>query len=313
MKKIKLTSSLITLVLLTIFGWQLVYAQTHPEIQLDSVEINLLPEFNQPFVFVIYDITLDEALRLPQDLIFEIPADAEVIRVINYTADGRPLELNYQVSRVGNWKDLLITPNTRNIYIEYQDPNLVRQGDQRLFEFKWLSPYPVSSLSLTVRQPLGASPILSDPPLDEIEIQEEDIRYYSADFGAVPAGELFNLTFEYTKAPSDMPFQGLPVEPAAPIDTDAARGTASPVMVVLWLLVVIVALTIIVGLYYWWFKSNVSDERERLLQGVGILNPEKQFYFCHECGMRTKLGDRFCSNCGTELHKPTPFENPPEE
>ncbi len=133
------------------------------------------------------------------------------------------------------------------------------------------------------------------------------------DLGAIPAGELLNFSFEYTKAPGDMNFPGLPVEPAIPIDTAATSGTPSPLMVVLWLLVVIVAVTIIVGLYYWWFKANVSDESERRLQGVGIVNPEKQYYFCHECGMRTKLGDHFCSNCGTELHKPTPFENPPKE
>ena len=310
-KTIKPVSLLIALVLLTILSWQLGYAQTQLDIQLESVEIFLLPEYNQPFVFVIYEITLDESVQLPQDLIVEIPADAEVIRVVNYTRDGRPLELNFQVTQIGNWKDLLITPNTRSIHIEYQDPNLVRRGNQRLFEFQWLSLYPVSSLSITVRQPLGASDILSEPTLDEVEVQDEDIRYYSADLGAIPAGELFNISLEYTKAPGDMTFPALPVEPAIPIETDAASGTPSQVMVVLWLLVVIVAITMIVGLYYWWSKAQVRDESERLLQGVGILNPEKQIYFCHECGMRTKLGDRFCSNCGTELRKPTPFENPP--
>ena len=309
MKTIKPVSLLIILVLLTTLSWQMSSAQTQPDIQLDTVEIYILPEFNQPNVFMIYEITLDKSLQLPQDLIFEIPADAEVIRVINYTSDDRPLEINYQVSRIGNWKDLLITASTRRIHVEFQDPNLVRQGNQRQFEVQWVSLYPVSSLSITVRQPLGASAIISVPPLNEIEIQEEDIRYYSADLGAIPAGELVTFSLEYTKAPGDITFPALPVEPAVPIDTAIASGTPSQAMVVLWLLVVIVAIIVVIGLYYWWFKAQVSNESERLLQGVGILNPEKQFYFCHECGMRTKLGDRFCSNCGSELHKPTQFES----
>lgn len=312
-KKSKPLSLLLTFILLAGFSWQLSYAQTQPDIRLESVDIYLLPEYNQPYVFVIHEITLAESVRLPQNLIFEIPADAEVIRVINYTSDDRPIELNYQVSQIGNWKDLLLTPNSRSIHIEYQDPNLVRQGNKRLFEFRWLALYPVSSLSITVRQPLGASSILSEPPLDELEVQNENIRYYAAHLGPIPAGELLNLSLEYTKIIGDLTSPALPVEPAVPIEADVASGTPSPLMVVLWLMVVIVAATIIVWLYYWWFKANVNVQSERLLQGVGIMNPEKQFYFCHECGIRTKLGDRFCSNCGTELHKPTSFENLPRE
>lgn len=310
MKTIKTISLLISLILLTSLCWQVGYAQTQPNIQLDSVTLYLLPEFNQPFVLVIYEITLDESLLLPQDLIIEVPVDANVINVINYTLEDRPAELPYQESPIGNWKDLRISANTHRIRIEFQDPNLVRQGNQRMFEFRWLSPYPVESFSVSVRQPLGASAILSEPPLDELNNSDEDIRYYSADLGAIPAGELFTLSLQYTKATGDIALPALPVEPAAPIDETASSRTPSPTMVVLWLLVASVAVVIIVGLYYWWFQANVSDQSERTVQGVGIMNPEKQVYFCHECGMRTKLGDRFCSNCGTELRHPTPFDQP---
>lgn len=313
MKTIKPVSLLIALVLLTSICWQMGYAQTQPNIQLDSVMLYLLPEFNQPFVLVIHEITLDTSIPMPQELIFEVPPDAKIVNVINYTLGGRPAELSYQEAQIGNWKDLQITANTHRIRIEYQDPNLVRQGDQRTFEFQWLSLYPVTAFSVTVRQPLGVSPILSEPPLDELEDSDDDIQYYSADFGAIPAGELFNLTLEYTRATSDLGVPALSVQPAVPIDDSAPGRTPSPAMVVLWLLVASVAVTIIVGLYYWWFQVNVSDQSERFVQGVGIMNPEKQVYFCHECGMRAKLGDHFCSNCGSELRKPTPFDQPPND
>lgn len=313
MKTIKPLSLLIALTLLFSLCWQLGHAQTQPNIQLDEVMIYLLPEFNQPYVLVTVEISLDESLITPQELIIEIPADAEVINVINYTSEDRPAELIYQESRIGFWKNLQFIANTHRIRIEYQDPNLVRQGDQRIFEFQWLSLYPADSFSVTVRQPLGASRIHSEPLLDELEVSDEDIKYYSADFGAIPAGELFNLSLRYTRTTGDMIYPGLPVESAAPIGEATLGRTPSPVMVVLWLLVAIVAVTIIVGLYYWWFQANVTDKSERVVQGVGIMNPEKQVYFCHECGMRTKLEDRFCSNCGTELRKPTPFEQPPRK
>lgn len=233
MKAIKPVSLLIFLALLTSLSWQVGSAQTQPDIRLDSVMLYFLPEFKQPFVVVIHEITLHESIPMPQDLIFEIPADAKIINVINYTLDDRPAELAYQEARIGNWKDLQITATTRRIRIEYQDPNLVRQGAQRSFEFQWLSLYPVDFFSVTVRQPLGVSPIMSAPPLGSLENPDNDIQYYSGDFGPIPAGELFNLTLTYTRATGDLAYPALPVEPAVSLSESAAGRTPSPTMVVL--------------------------------------------------------------------------------
>jgi ribosomal protein L37E len=46
---------------------------------------------------------------------------------------------------------------------------------------------------------------------------------------------------------------------------------------------------------------NITRKTGRIVQGVGIMNPEKQAVFCHECGNRSKVGDHYCRNCGTEL------------
>ena len=78
--------------------------------------------------------------------------------------------------------------------------------------------------------------------------------------------------------------------------------------VAFWLLAVAFAMLIMVGLYYWWFRVNISHKGERVAQGIGITNPEKQAVFCHECGMRSKAGDSYCRNCGTELREPTDIE-----
>lgn len=299
---------LITTILLTSLNWRVGYAQTQPDVQIDLVNLYLLPEFNQPNVLVIFEIRLNDAVALPQQLIFEIPADAVVIRVINYTSDDRPVELRFQESRFGNWKDLIITPNTHRIRITYQDPNLVRQGNLRQFEFQWLSLYPVSVMTVRVRQPLGASTILSQPPLEIEEIQNDEVRYFSTDLGAIDAGDLFTFTFEYSKAPGDPNLLSLPVEPALPLDEITPSSTPSSMMVILWLIILGVAVTVIVGLYFWWFRININEQKKLLIQGVGIMNLEKQSFYCHECGLRTKVGDRFCSNCGTELRLIDPFE-----
>lgn len=311
MYTVKPTKPVISLIAFFILlGWmsQSGHAQTQPDINLDSVRIQLLPEYIQPTVLVIYEIFLAETISLPQDLTFEVPADVEVLRVINITTDDRPVELSYQKSPAGMWNNLQFTATTHHIRIEYQDPNLVRQGNQRLYEFRWLSLYPVRVFSVSVRQPLGASEIQSQPALSKLEDPLAEFTEYSAVFGAVPAGELFTLSFIYTKNPGDLASLSLPVEPASPINGNALGRTPSPASVILWLLIASVAVIIVVGLYYWRFLVNLSDERERVVQGVGIMNPEKQVFFCHECGMRSRVGDRYCNNCGSELRKISQFD-----
>jgi hypothetical protein len=308
-KPIKFSPLLIILTLLAGLSAQPGYAQTEPDIQFESVSLLLLPEYDQPSVYVIYEIFLKEALPLPQELLIEVPAEAQILRVLNYTPEGRLVELTYEESQIGFWKDLRFSTAYPHIRIAYQDPNLVRQGNERMYEHQWLSFYPVNVLSVMVRRPLGASEIVSQPAMNALADLLEGYQYFSADFGPILAGELFTLTLTYTKDTGAFP--SLPVAPAVPID-DAAQGrTPSPVSVILWLLLASVAIMIIVTLYHLWVRANLADKRERVVQGVGILNPEKQIYFCHECGMRSKLGDSYCSNCGTELRKPTPFNQPP--
>ena len=285
------------------------HAQTQPDVQLESVSLQVLPEFDRPSVYVIYEIKLGETLSLPVELLIEIPAEAQILNVLNLTPQGRPVELTYKESQIGFWKDLRFSPAYPHIRIAYQDPNLVRQENERLYELQWLSIYPVNALSVMVRRPLGASEIVSQPALSALDDLLEGYQYYSADFGPVPAGELFTLTLSYTKETGAFP--ALPVAPAVPIDDSAQGRTPSPVSVILWLLLASVSIVIIVALYHLWVQASLADTRERVVQGVGILNPEKRIYFCHECGMRSRLGDSYCSNCGTELRKPTPFDQPP--
>lgn len=309
MKLKKLVTLLVFLTLIMGLSAQPGRAQTQPEVQLESVSLQLLPEFDQPSVYVIYEINLNEARPLPQELLIEVPADAKILNVLNFTPQGRPVEMIYEESQIGFWKDLRISPSSYRIRVAFQDPNLVRQGNERLYELQWLSIYPVNALSVMVRRPLGASEIVGQPALSPLDDLLEGYQYYTAEFGPVPAGELFTLTISYTKDTGAFP--ALPVAPAVPIDDTAQGRTPSPVSVILWLLLASVTIMIIVTMYHLWVRASLADKRQRIVQGVGILNPEKQLYFCHECGMRTKLGDSYCSNCGTELRKPTPFDQPP--
>jgi hypothetical protein len=121
--------------------------------------------------------------------------------------------------------------------------------------------------------------------------------------GQVEAGEAYPVFFQYEKDPSNPAYSALNVYAAEEIN-DSTRGrTASPLSVVIWLAAVALAVTILVGLYYWWFRRRAADQPTLPVRGVGIDNPEKQAIFCHECGSRSRSGDTYCRNCGTELRR----------
>ena len=306
MTKQKLFFLLATITLLTGLCWQSGDAQS--QLLLTSVEVNLLPEIDRPSIFVIYDIYLEKNTSLPIEMTFQFPADADIISLSNILEDEGIIALDSEETTTNNLKKIRFTTTTHTIRIEYYDPNLVGQGNHRTFNYQWLSDYPVESLSIVVQPPIGASEIESEPALEKILSGEAGIEYYLTNAGSVPAGETYSLVLMYTETTTSAAYPVSVIEPATPINETTLGRTPSPLSVVLWLLTVAVAVSILVGLYYWWFQGKISDKRDRIVQGVGITNPEKQVVFCHECGKRSRMGDKYCSNCGTELRKPTLFD-----
>ena len=287
-----------------------VYGQT--QIQLSRVDVNLLPEFNLPSVLVITEIQLDTDIPLPDELVLQIPAGSEILTISNLETDGHFSTLHSEEEVSGDWKDITFSPLTPTIRIEYYDPNLVRQGDHRSYEYRWLSDYPADSFSISFRRPSGASDITSDPPMEKSLDDIAEYEFYAIDAGPIPAGEEFTVSISYLKTTSNLAYPPLDVEPAVPVNEATPGRAPSEMSVVMWLLTVAVAVLIMLVIYYGWFRANVINKNDRMVQGVGIMNPEKQVVFCHECGKRSRPGDAYCSNCGTELRKPTQFNRPRE-
>lgn len=294
---------LILLFLSSTFG-QVHAAQSQPAVQLNTVQVGLFPEYYRPAVLVVLDIELAETTAEPVLLTFQVPADSDSLGVSERAEDGESLPVDYETSAFGKWRDVRLSTSSQNILIEYYDPNLAKEGDLRSYEFQWLSIYSVESLSIVVRQPFGAGEIQSEPPLAAGEAGPDSANYFYGEVGRVPAGELFTLNLMYTKDTGNLAYPALEVQPAEPVSDTTPGRTPSPFSVIMWLLTVAVAVLLLVSLYYWWFKSNVMEKQDRTVQGVGIMNPEKQAVFCHECGMRSRPADSYCSNCSTELRRP---------
>ena len=304
MKTRRIIPYILSLLLLTGFFWQVGFVQRQATLELTSVKVGLFPEYDQPGVLVVLNIALSEAASSPRFLTFQVPAESEILSVAWRTPDGERIALSHEISETGKWKDLRFATDAQTIQIEYQDPNLLIEEARRFYNYQWLAVYPAETLSITVRQPLGAGQIQAEPALGRGEKGPGDATYYTYEVGPVPAGELFTLNLMYTKDTANLADPELKVAPVEPINDTTPGRTPSPLSVIMWLLTVAIAVLLLVSLYYWWFKANIMEKREGMIQGVGILNPEKQAVFCHECGMRSRPMDSYCSNCGTELRRP---------
>jgi hypothetical protein len=272
-------------------------------VQLTSVQVGLFPEYDRSGMLVVLNFEISRDTTGLQTLTFQVPSESTSLSMLQRPESGEPSLLDFSSSTTGQWKHVELLTDAQTIQMEYYDPNLLKEEDRRFYEYHWLSIYDAESLKLTVRQPFGASKLQVDPPLETRETGPDNATYYTQDLGPVPAGEMFILNLTYTTDTTNQAYPAQRVEPAASVNDATPGRTPSPLSVIMWLLTVAVAVLVLVSLYYWWFKSNVMEKRDRMVQGVGIMNPEKQAVFCHECGMRSRPGDSYCSNCGTELRR----------
>ncbi len=297
----------ILIILIAGFVWLVGAAQGQSKVALRSVQVGLFPEYDRSDMLVVLDIALSSETAEPQLVSFQVPACAEALKVYQRSGNGTPAPLATEISVIGKWHEVRFSTDAQKIQIEYYDPNLVKEGDLRFYEYQWVSIYDVPSLKITLRQPFGAGEIQAEPSLEEQETGPDTAIYYSQEMGSVPAGELFTINLSYTRDIDNPANPALPVEPAERVSEATPGRSSSPLSVIMWLLTVALAVLVLVSLYYWWFKANVIEKQDRIVQGVGIMNPEKQAVFCHECGMRSRPGDSYCSNCGTELRRPTRY------
>jgi len=288
--------------------WQPAAAQTQSRIEFSVVNVSLYPEFNHPTMLVMVEIKLAEDTPTPIELSLQIPLNTQLIAITNQGTNADLIPLEYEINEISQFTEVTVTSTTSKIRLEYIDNNFFKQEDFRYFEYQWFSKYPVKTLSVTIRQPFGVNDIKADPPLDEAVLRPDNNLYYTKDLDAVPGNKSVSLTLFYRKDPGNDTFPSFIVDSAVAINEATPGRTPPPLSVIMWLVAVAVAVLIMVGIYYWWFRINVLGQQDRLVQGVGIMNPEKQVIYCHECGMRSRSGDSYCSNCGTELRKPARFD-----
>jgi len=286
-------------ILLVLFSFPLP-ASAQGEIMLESVNVQLWPEFDQPDMLVIYDLRVTQDTALPQELKVRVPADAEVIAVA-YEQDGGLFNVPYDEAEVeAGWKQVSLTLETATTYhLEYYAP-LTYDGSQRTFDYLWPGDYAVASLAVSVRVPIDTTEMITDPPMQETTSSGDGQTYLQWGSADLEAGQEVPITVDYVKTSDRLGASNQPLETGTVDENTAGRVSLNNYYP--YILGGLGVLLIAGGVIYFWQSSKGKPGQRKRHRSWEEDEGDEQVH-CHQCGKRAQPGDRFCRACGTRLRR----------
>lgn len=276
------------------------HASAQVGIALDTLTVQLWPEFDQPAMLVIYDFTLTEGTSLPVDVTLRIPTDATLIAVA-YAPTGNLLNVPYQNPyEEGGWQVVTLTVDTTAPYrLEYYAP-LTQLNSQREYAYLWPGDYVVRTFNVSIKVPVDATEITTEPPMRTAAT--DGITQSLLEWGTseLEAGEQLPIRVTYTKTSNRLSVSDQPLETG--VVDESTQGRVSLSNYLPYILGGLGILLILAGgLYFWQTSQGKPAPRKRHRTRDGDSDNEE--VYCHQCGKRAQPGDRFCRTCGTRLRK----------
>ena len=294
-------------VLLVIVGITVLPVSAHAQstIRFSTLQVELQPENDKPSMLLIYDFQLAGDTRLPVDVVFRFPKEANLVAVASLS-NGQMLNADFSGPTLDNdWQIISVKVRSATTYhVEYYAP-ISRTGKQREFNFAWMSDYSIDAFKLSVLPPADITQFTTIPSLNSVTNSDGSISW-ERDFGPVSASQLVTLKINYDRASDKLTNPGPQsgVQPSQPI------GANTPGRIMLsnylpYALVSLGLLLIVGGGFYFWQSGRgrgTKSNRRRLLRVETEGNGE---VYCHQCGTRALKRDRFCRVCGTKLRRET--------
>lgn len=271
-----------------------------------QVHVDLWPEYDQPDMLVIYRMVLAPEVSLPAQISLRIPRQAgNPYNVAMQEMDGQLYNMTYSTEVDGDWLRVTFTTASRIIQLEYYDPAMTRDGDQRHFVFSWPGDYEVTDMVVQVLQPVNAGQMSITPGTTTPFEGENGLLYHAMQVGKVNRGMSFRLRIDYEKPDDTLTNAGLqPVQPNAPLQSDGLTGNLTLDRFIPFILGAVGLLLLLGGAF--WMITNRGRERAPVTsrprhrasaRPVG----EDQNVYCSRCGKKAAPGDAFCRACGTRL------------
>lgn len=273
---------------------------------LESLAIDLWPEYDRPSMLVIYKAVLSPDVTLPAEITFRIPVEVGLPFAVAVGPDPSSVaDVVYDTQVMGDWLDVSFIATTPVIQFEYYDPSLVKDGDQRTFDYNWPGDYAIDSMNLQVQHPIGATNLSVMPTAGRVVQGNDGFSYNLIEVGALDEGSQFNLGVSYQKQSDALSIESLNIQPSATI----TPGTSSLVNLNQWWvwLLGILGIVLIGGGGFWYWRMGRQEpaakkRRRRKSSGKNsAAGTAESAVYCHQCGKRAGASDLYCRSCGTRL------------
>ena len=291
------------LILALLFGFLLFPSHTGAQggIKLDSMSIDLWPEFDRPSMLVIQQFVLSEETSLPATVTLRFPTEGNLVAVA-VESNGELFNKNFSgPAEQGDWQAITINVDSYDPHrVEYYQP-LTRDGNTRQFQYQWFGDYYVEEFAVSVLVPGDSTELTTDPVLQNITTTQDG----SAISGTVTKNDLrmgnsfrFELEYQRTSDTLTDQSQSNQIQPSDPVSEDTP-GRVS--ITNLPLIIGAFGLALIgIALFSYWRSTQTAESKPRKRRHQARIDPVDEAY-CHECGARANPGDRFCRTCGSRL------------
>ncbi len=269
---------------------------------LNSLQVQLWPEYDQPTMLVIYDFELPTETELPVRVTFRIPEEANLTAVASQQSTGL-LNAQYEGPVVENgWKVFTVVVNSAATYhLEYYQP-LDKTGQVRRFTYLWDGAYAVNDFSVSILQPLDVVSLTTEPAFEEFSSTDGTTIHRNSPIRLELAEQfLLKLTYEKSTDILIVPPQNL--QSSVPVD----EKTPGRISIQNYLPFIIGATGLILALgalvIFWKAGGRQAGKPRRRRLALPPDVESATSIYCPQCGTRAKMNDHFCRICGTRLRK----------
>lgn len=270
--------------------------------KLESINIELWSEFDQPSMLVINEFVVSPNTPLPAKVTMRFPQEGNLIAVA-IESGGSFFNMDFEGPvEQGNWQTITLNVLSYDPHrIEYYQP-LAREENQRLFKYQWFGDYYVRQFDLNVLIPADSTNLVTTPPLSNTEISANNLHL----LGTVSRSEMkmgqsfeFDLNYERTSDTLTDPDQTDQVQPSEPIGPNTPGRVSVDRLP--WLIGGMGLALIAIALWAYWRSTQAGEHKPRQRRAPHAQEGKDGQIYCHECGARAHPGDRFCRTCGSRL------------
>ncbi|MEJ2286135.1 MAG: zinc ribbon domain-containing protein [Desulfobacterales bacterium] len=265
---------------------------------IDTLDIELWPDYDRPSVLVLLTGTLPVDTRLPASVTLPIPQGAQINAVARIDSQDNSMKDDIFSSADPPGKLTFVTPDLR-FRVEYYLPYTV-DDNRREFDYTWLADIRVNNLHLRVQRPISASDLSIEPATANVARSEDGFDYHTFPPRTVAAGQPFSLHVEYLSNSAQLSVANL-LPPDTGKQPPSATATPRNDDGINWALVAVVAGGLLIfGAVIWQVAARRAADSSRKPVASGVKTPSRA-KFCRECGEPLDKDDRYCGGCGLKL------------